>query len=521
MEAKTQEKVNRNSSSSSTQVILEARNISKSFPGVQALDAVNVELREGEILGLVGENGAGKSTLMKILTGIYSADAGELILREKDFCPGNSLEAGREGVGMVHQELSLIPNLSAAENIYLGREERFLKWGIIHWKKMWREAENRLAQLGCSIDPRAYTASLSFPDRQMVEIARVIALEDELRYKPVIILDEPTTALSREEINSLFNIMPKLAKMEYSIIFISHRLEEVLEVAGRIYVLRDGKNVATLLSRDTDSSHLQKLMVGRERRKEYYQESKQTTYTDEVVLRAKNLNKMGAFYDVDIELHRGEVIGIAGVKGSGKEQLARALFGIIQPDRGEIFIREERVKLKSPLNAINRRIGYIPEERGEEGLILYFSLPPNITLPDLRSMTIGGILSLRKERNLGKKWIKELNIKAPHMQTLCINLSGGNQQKVVVAKWLETNVDVLITDHPTRGLDVGAKEEVYSLIRQLTGKGISIILISDSLEEIIGLSNTMLVMKDGRIQKSLDAPPGSKPIPEELIKYMV
>jgi len=513
--------INSRYSCSSSRVILEAKNISKSFPGVKALDKVNLELREGEILGLVGENGAGKSTLMKILTGVYSPDDGELILRGEKFCPRDSLEAARKGVGMVHQELSLLPNLSVAENIFLGREERFLRWGVISWKKMWKEAERLLSELDCFIDPRAYTASLSFPDRQMVEIARVISLEDELSYKPVIILDEPTTALSKEEINRLFAIMRKLARRGYSIIFISHRLEEVLEVTERIYVLKDGRNVATLLSQDTNSSHLQKLMVGRERRREYYQESKQTNYSDEIVLRTEGLTKVGVFYDINMELHRGEVVGICGVKGSGKEELARALFGIIQCDKGKIFVKKQQIKLRSPKDAIKKKIGYIPEERGEEGLILYFSIPPNVTLPDLKRIAVGGILSIYKEKDLSEKWIKELNIKVPHLRTLCINLSGGNQQKVVIAKWLEANVDILIMDHPTRGLDVGAKEEVYSLVRRLTKEGISIILVSDSLEEITGLSNTILVMKDGKIQKRIDAPLGEKPSPQELIKYMV
>ena len=521
MSTTTQETKCQKDEAGSGQAILDIRDISKTFPGVKALDHVSLQLYEGQILGLVGENGAGKSTLMKILAGVYIPDSGQIIFRGNILSLRNSLEAARAGIGMVHQELSLVPNLSVAENIYLGREERFLRWSVFNWKKMWREAETRLEQLGYRIDPRAQISSLSFLERQMVEIARVISLEDELHYKPIIILDEATTALSGEEIDRLFEIMRHLSDRKYSTIFISHRLEEVLEIAEKIYVLKDGRNVGALESRDTRPARLQKLMVGRELHTEFYQESKQTVYGDEVLLKVRDLTKAGAFYDVSFDLHRGEVLGLAGAQGSGIRELARTLFGIMNPDQGRISIRGEDVSLRTPIDAIKRKVGYLPQERGEEGLILYFSLPPNITLPSLDRMARAGFLSFSHENSVCDSWIEELNIKTPMRHTVCANLSGGNQQKVVLSKWLEANVDILIMDHPTRGIDVGAKEEVYTLIRQLTDRGISIILIADSLEELIGLSNTILVMKDSRIQKKMDAPAGEKPTPQDIISYMV
>ena len=501
--------------------ILEARNISKSFPGVKALDGVHFQLFEGEILGLVGENGAGKSTLMKILSGVYSPDEGEIILRGDCLTCRNSLEAASAGIGMVHQELSLLPNLTVAEHIYLGRENRFLKWGVINWNKMYAEAQKRLDQLGFSINPQAVTHSIPFSERQLVEIARVISLEDELQYKPIIILDEPTTTLGAEEVAKLFSIMKHLADIKYSIIFISHRLEEILEVTQKIVVLKDGRLEANLTSSGIDAAKLQQLMVGREMQTEYYQESKQIQPENEVVLKINNLSKQGAYRNISFDLHRREILGVAGVVGSGIRELTRTLFGVISPDSGTIHLNGAAVKFRNPSDAIKKGIGYIPEERGDEGLVLYFSPAPNITLPNLKTVTRSGFLSPLQEDKICNRWIDELNIKVPTKQTMCGNLSGGNQQKVVISKWLETHIDILIMDHPTRGIDVGAKEEVYALIRQLTGQGISIILIADSLEELIGLSNTILIMKDGELQKNMPSHPGTKPTPQDLIAYMV
>ena len=521
MKSVSDQEIKDNSMPAAKTAVLDVRQIAKTFPGVKALDNVSLHLHEGEILGLVGENGAGKSTLMKIISGVYSPDEGELIFRGKRMNFRNSLEAARTGIGIVHQELSLLPNLTVAENIYLGREDRFLKMGFINWKKMYAEARKRLDQLELSFEPWAITSELPFSARQLIEVARVISIEDELRHKPIIILDEPTTTLSREEIERLFHIMRSLAGGGYGIIFISHRLEEVFQISQRIFVMKDGQKVGDKATHDITPAELQQMMVGRELQTEFYQESKQTVPEDEIVLSVSNLSKNGVYQDVSFNLHKGEILGLAGVQGSGIRQLARTLFGVVTPDKGCIELHGAAVNMKKPSDAITRKIGYIPEERGAEGLVLYFPLSANITLPNLKRVTKLMFLSSARENDVADRWIDELRIKTPTRKIFCNKLSGGNQQKVVIAKWLETNIEILIMDHPTRGIDVGAKEEVYNLMRRLTDKGISIILIADSLEELIGLSNNILIMKDGNLQIFMPAEPGVKPTPRDVIPYMV
>ncbi|MFB0545492.1 MAG: sugar ABC transporter ATP-binding protein [Anaerolineae bacterium] len=503
-----------------TEVVLEVQEVSKSFPGVQALDHVNLELRRHEILGLVGENGAGKSTLLKILVGLYTADSGEMILRGQSIQPRSVKEAGEHGVAMVFQEHSLLPNLTVRENIFLGNEEPFLRWGVINWKKMSEEAEKQLAKVGSPVSAGAYTADLTFAERQMVEIAKVMALEERVRQEPIMILDEPTSVLYKEEVEQFFEKLLRL-KERASIIFVSHRLEEILEVTDRVYVLKDGRNVASMDTRETNIAELHRLMVGRELKGEYYREGDQIAYRDEVVLSVVDLSKAGAFYDVTFDLHRGEILGLCGVLGSGREALCRCLFGADTPDSGEIRVDGQQLIAKSPTSAIDLGIGYVPMERRTEGLLLYLSVAPNITLASLEEVTSMGFLNLGLETEMAKSWIKRLNIRTPSHRALCLNLSGGNQQKVVLAKWLASRVNVLILDHPTRGLDVGAKEEVYELIRQLAKQGIAIILVADTLEETIGLSNTILAMKDGHVQKRFEAPPEKKPQPVDLIQHMM
>jgi ribose transport system ATP-binding protein len=501
--------------------VLEISHISKSFPGVKALDDISFSLAEGEILGLVGENGAGKSTMVKIISGVYQPDEGEVIYRGECLSCKNSLEAAHAGIGMVHQELSLLPNLTVAENIYLGRESRFLRWGRILWKKMFDSAQALIDKIGVNLDPRAMTSAIPFSARQMVELARVLSIEDELNHKPVIILDEPTTTLSGDEIQLLFKIMRNLAADGYSLIFISHRLEEIFEITRRIIVLKDGVLVGDLSSQETQPADLQRRMVGRELQHEFYRESGQTKPEDQVVLEVKGLFKNGLYKDVNFSLHKGEILGLAGVQGSGIRQLSRTLFGALTPDKGAVALKGEPIRVKNPREAIRQGIGYIPEERGQEGLVLYFNPASNITLPSLHKMTKGGVMSGAREAEIADKWIKELRIKVPTRDILCNNLSGGNQQKVIIAKWLESDVDVWIMDHPTRGIDVGAKEEIYAMIRELTDQGVSVILIADSLEELIGLSSNILVMKDGEVQTMVPAPANGKPTPQDLIQHMI
>ena len=500
--------------------VLEVRNISKSFPGVKALDDVDLAVKPNEIVGLVGENGAGKSTLLKILIGAYQPDEGDFLIRGEKVQIRSVKEAEDHGLAMVFQEQSLLPNLSVRENIFLGNEEQFIKFGTINWGKMDKEARRQLEKVELDVAPTAYTADLKFATRQMVELARVMSLEDRTQHAPIVILDEPTTVLEKNEIELLFDRIRSL-KDRASIVFVSHHLDEILELTDRVYVFKDGKKVADRVTSETSESELHQLMVGRELKGEYYRQSKQITPADQVVMSVQGLRKEGQYEDFNLDLHKGEIIGLAGVLGSGREEVCRTVAGIIKPDQGQILINGQSLALGSPSQSIRSGIGYVPQDRGVEGLVLYLSIGPNITLPDLSSVIKRGLLSHKAERELAETWIDRMAIKTPSAEALCLNLSGGNQQKVVLSKWLASKVQIFVLDHPTRGVDVGAKEEVYELIRELASQGISFLLIADTLEETIGLSNLILTMKDGQVTQRIEAPSESKPQPIDLIQHMM
>ena len=502
------------------EAVLEVRNVSKSFPGVKALDNVSFEIRKHEIVGLVGENGAGKSSLLKILIGAYQPDEGELLVGGESVRPRSVKEASEFGLAMVFQEQSLLSNLTVRENIFLGNEEPFIRYGVIDWKKMDQAARVQLAKVEMDLDPSTYTDTLSFASRQMVELARVMTLEDRTSRHPIIILDEPTTVLESGEIDLLFQRLKSL-KERASIIFVSHHLDEILAITDRVYVFKDGKNVAERPTNETNVSELHRLMVGRELKGEYYREGKQTTPRDDVVLSIESLTKKGSYYDIDIDLHFGEIIGLAGVLGSGREEVCRTVAGIVVPDKGIVRIDGQKLPFGRPADAIKAGIGYVPQDRGNEGLIIFLSIGPNITLPNLAKVIRSGFLDHKREKNLAVEWINRLAIKTPGPNALCLNLSGGNQQKVVLAKWLASKVKVLVLDHPTRGIDVGAKEDVYELVRALAQQGIAVLLMSDTLDETIGLSNIVLTMKDGRVTQRIPALAGSKPRPLDLIEHMM
>lgn len=500
--------------------LLEVRDISKSFPGVKALDSVSMYVKPNEIVGLVGENGAGKSTLLKILIGAYQPDEGEILISGKKVEISSVKDAEEHGLAMVFQEQSLLPNLKVSENIFLGNEEQFIRFGIINWKKMDQEASRQLAKVDLDLNPSSYTSDLTFATRQMVELARAMSLEDRTNQEPIVILDEPTTVLEKAEKELLFERVRSL-KSRASIIFVSHHLDEILELTDRVYIFKDGKKVAERETSETNVSELHRLMVGRELKGEYYRQSSQIAAGDEVVLRVENLQKKGQYKEINFDLHKGEIIGIAGVLGSGREELCRTIAGVNKPDSGSIRISGDVLHLGSPSSAIEAGVGYVPQDRGGEGLVLYLSLGPNITLPDLSPVIRRGLLSMRAERELAEHWIKRMNIKTPGPNALCLNLSGGNQQKVVLSKWMATKVKVFVLDHPTRGVDVGAKEEVYELIRELAKHGIAFLLIADTLEETIGLSNLIFTMKDGEITRRIESPPENKPSPLDLIEGMM
>jgi ribose transport system ATP-binding protein len=500
--------------------LLNLTNVSKAFAGVQALDRVSVEVRSGEVVGLVGENGAGKSTLIRILAGVYRPDSGTLALDGKPLTLASPRDANLHGIGIVFQEQSLLPNLTVAENIYLGQEKEFSRWGVILWPALGAAAKRQLEKVQLNIDPATRTAHLSFAERQMVELAKALALEERTERHLVILLDEPTSVLEQREIDILFERVRAL-RSRASFVFVSHRLDEVLKISDRVYVMKDGKVVTEKPAAETSVPELHRLMVGRELHAEYYREARQQPPTANVAMQAERLTVQGAYRNVDFALREGEILGIAGVIGSGREELTRTLFGFLPHSTGKLVVAGKTVRLTSPDQAAALGIGYIPRERRVEGLVLTLPIVPNITLASLRTVMQAGTIQSGKERRLAETWVEKLRVRTPGVDALCLNLSGGNQQKVVLAKWMNASSRVLIFDHPTRGLDVGAKEEVYDLMRTLSEQGIAMVLTADTLEETIGLSHSILVMRDGEVTARFDAMPGSKPAQVDLIRHMV
>ena len=494
--------------------------VDKRFPGVHALKNVSIEIGHGEVVGLIGENGAGKSTLMKILSGVYQPDSGDIVIAGMPTRLASAADANSKGIGMVFQEQSLLTNLTVGENIYLGNEAQFTRFGIVGWKALYAAAARQLVKVQVDVDPRMRADDLDFASRQMVELAKALTLEENAGGHLVILLDEPTSVLERAEIDILFARVRAL-KARASFIFVSHRLDEVLELSDRIYVMKDGAVVADLMAADADVTKLHHLMVGRSLQAEYYREPLQKPYREHVVLEADGLSLGHAYKQVGFKLHAGEILGIAGVIGSGREELTRTLSGFAPQDGGRLLVAGREVRLTTPAEAVDFGIGYIPRDRRVEGLVLFLPVAANITLADLASLVRYGLIDAREERRLAKSWVDRLNVRTPGINTLCLNLSGGNQQKVVLAKWLNAKAKILILDHPTRGLDVGAKEEVYELVRAVTAEGVAVILTSDTLEETIGLSHTVLVMRDGAVTYRTEANPGHKPRQIDLIGHMV
>jgi ribose transport system ATP-binding protein len=494
--------------------------VSKAFAGVQALDQVSIEVRPGEVVGLVGENGAGKSTLIRILAGVYRPDNGQLLLDGKPLTLNSPREANLNGIGIVFQEQSLLPNLTVAENIYLGQEKEFSRLGVISWPALRAAARRQLEKVQLKIDPSVRTARLSFAERQMVELAKALALEERTERHLVILLDEPTSVLEQREIDILFERVRAL-RTRASFVFVSHRLDEVLHISDRVYVMKDGKVVAEMPANETTVPQLHRLMVGRELHAEYYREARQHAPRETVAIRAERLTVNGSYRNVDFSLRQGEILGIAGVIGSGREALTRTLFGFLPHTSGTLAVFGQEVRLTSPDQAAARGIGYIPRERRVEGLVLALPIVPNISLASLATVMKSGAIQLKREREMAQSWVQKLRVRTPSVDALCLNLSGGNQQKVVLSKWMNAESKILIFDHPTRGLDVGAKEEVYDLMRTLCEQGIAIVLTADTLEETIGLSHSIIVMRDGEVTARFDAPQGNKPKQIDLIGHMV
>ena len=500
--------------------VLEVRRATKSFPGVKALDDVSLEIGRNEVVGLVGENGAGKSTLLKVLNGVYALDDGELRVNGRITRLAGPRDAFDHGIAMVFQEQSILPTLSVAENVFLGREHEFLRWGVLDKAAMNEAARTELRKVHLDVNPTAPCDALTFAERQMVEIAKAVSLDTRIEGDVVILLDEPTSVLESKEIEVLFEIVEAL-KSRASFVFISHRIDEVLRVSDRVYVMRDGKVVAETPAADVSVHRLHELMVGRALHHEYYREARQGAPRPEVALEARGLSSRAGFRAVSFTLRKGEILGIAGVIGSGREALARCLAGFAPIDSGALEIGGAARRFGSPAEAVAAGVGYLPRERRIEGVVTGAPVVENMTMSALGEFTTGGLIRRTRERSVVRDWIGKLSIKTPSPDTFAGSLSGGNQQKVVLSKWRIAGSGVVILDHPTRGIDVGAKEDVYELIRDMTDEGLSIILLADTLEEVIGLSHTILVMRDGEESARFDAPAGGKPSQLDLIAHMV
>ena len=503
-------------------VLFRARNIGKEYPGTVALSGIDLEVRAGEIVGLVGENGAGKSTLLRIISCVEQPTSGSMEMRGAPFRGRNLLEANQLGVGMVFQEQSLMKNLTVAQNIYLGRERGFRRLGFIDWPRMNAAGARALAALGLQdISPARKVLELDFATRQMVEIAKVLNIVGDKKGGCLVLLDEPTSVLNDSEIRKLFQEMKMITAQGSSIIFVSHRLSEVIEISDRIYVFKDGQQTALVDKKDANENLLYEKMVGRSTSGEYFKVSSQAEPADPVLLEARALGVKGYFRDVSFRVRTGEVLGICGVVGSGKEEVCAVLCGDERADSGEIFLDGVRRVFTSPSDALKAGILSVPRERREEGIIGTLSVAENISLSSLGAVSRRRLVSGRALMDRAGEWIRKLNIKTSGPRESVETLSGGNAQKVVFARVISGENRVVILNHPTRGVDVGAKEEIYQLIREITAKGIGVVLLGDTLAETISLSSRLIVMKDGLVVAEMESPRHAKPSQLDVVRYMM
>ena len=475
---------------SASEPVLVLRGVRKEFPGVVALDDVDLELWPGEVHVLLGENGAGKSTLMKVISGAVPRDAGEIWLNGAPAEIRGPRAAQALGIGIIYQEFNLVPHLTAGEHIFLGREPR-LAPGVIDQRALLAAAQRQLDALGVTIDARSVVSRLSVAEQQMVEVAKALSLDAR-----VLIMDEPTSALTAQEIDELFAAIRRLKARGVAIVYISHRMDELFAIGDRVTVLRDGRHVGTRRIGETDMAELVRMMVGRDLNDQY---PKRASAVGEEVLRVEKLSREGTLHDITFALRRGEVVGLAGLMGSGRTELARAIFGADPIDSGRVFVRGEPRRITSPRTAIDLGMGLLTEDRKQQGLVLVLSVRENVALPSVGRWSRAGVVQTQREAATADQRIRELRIKTPSALQRVLHLSGGNQQKVVLAKWLCTDADILIFDEPTRGIDVGAKFEIYELINQLAARGAAILMISSELPEILGMSDRILVMHAGRI----------------------
>jgi len=478
------------------QTLLEAVNITKQFPGTLALDDVHLDLQAGEIHAVMGENGAGKSTLMKILAGVSSPDAGEIRFEGRRVTLNSPSDAQNLGIAIVHQELSLVPALTVAENIYPGRLPTNI-FGMVKFAALFQNAAQVLQQLNVAVDARATVETLSIANQQLVEITKAISSNCK-----VLILDEPTSALTDHEAEILLDFLRRLAASGVGIVYISHKLKEIFEVSNRITVLRDGKYVGTRNTSEVSTDEIIRMMVGRELGNMYPPKSQRV---DDALLEVHNFRLPNSSIKNSFKLFRGEVLGLAGLIGSGRTELVRAIFGADPHDEGEIILEGQPVKIKSPKQAIELGIGYLPEDRKAAGLFLEMTIKLNMEAAVIETVSSGGFISPTKEYALATNYVQKLNVSTPGVEQVVQRLSGGNQQKTLVAKWLAIQPKILIVDEPTRGIDVGAKKEIHFLLRTLAENGVGVLMISSELPEILGMSDRVLVMHEGAIAAEYSA----------------
>lgn len=474
---------------------IQMKGIHKAFGSNQVLSGVDFDLREGEVHALMGENGAGKSTLMNILTGLHPRDKGTILIDGKETYFANPKEAERQGIAFIHQELNIWPDMTVVDNLFIGKEMSST-WGLLKSKEMKALAIEQFKRLSVDIPLNMEAGQCSVGQQQMIEIAKALLTDTK-----VIIMDEPTSALTEREIQKLFEVIRSLKQEGVSIVYISHRMEEIFEICDRITVMRDGRTVDTKPIPETNFDEVVKKMVGRELTERY---PARNPSPGEVVLEVEHATRKGWFEDVSFSVRQGEIVGFSGLMGSGRTEIMRALFGLDRLDQGEVRMFSKKVEIRKPVDAVNHGIGFITEDRKDEGLVLDFSVRENMVLPSISGFTKKGIISTQSETLFVDALIKRLQIKTHSAETAAGNLSGGNQQKVVIAKWIGIGPKLLILDEPTRGVDVGAKREIYQLMNELTGHGVAIIMVSSELPEVLGMSDRIVVVHEGRITGELN-----------------
>ena len=474
-------------------VLLEMRGIRKSFYGNEVLHSVDLTLEAGTVLALMGENGAGKSTMMNILVGIHKRDGGTIRVDGQEVNIESPHDAQKLGIAMIHQELSSVVEMSVAENIYLGREP--VKNGFIDYRKMYKDTEELLKNLNINLNPRTRMGKLRVADQQLVEIAKAVSQNAR-----ILIMDEPTSSITDREVENLYGIIRDLKMRKTGIIYISHKMEEVYTITDQITVLRDGASIATWNTKEATNDMVVKAMVGRELTEQY---PTRKVEIGDTLLELKNFTQEGAFEDISFKLHRGEILGLVGLVGAGRTETMQALFGITKPDSGEVYLKGEKVEFKKPADAIKSGIAYVTEDRKGEGLVLSMSIAHNITLPSMKELSRKIFIKQKEEKDRVRKEIADLKVKTTSPNLAVKNLSGGNQQKVVLAKWMLKNPDVIIFDEPTRGIDVGAKAEIYKLMNDFVAQGKAIIMISSEMPEAMGMSDRILVLSNHKMSGEL------------------